>query len=655
MCRVRVIILKEDLDSVMEEIARLGIFHPAKIEEIDDWAKHLASVGVEQISSEYSKRQRRLRQLLEGFPARRVPPPGEPPREIRRLSLGEVDQALAGIEGRLQPLLSTQATLVNKKNELKTLLGQLEMLVPAGFPVGNLMQSTFLATAVGRIHESQLPTLRRLLATVPFVVFPYRKDGENLHVICVTLKRDKSVLDNGLRAVGFVEAALPQNLSQVSAEAESAAASELAAIDSELSRVAKDIEREQTVVLPDLLAVLLNVEAALLLLHVENYCKSTEKTCVFAGWVPREHAEELKVALGARTHGRAIVDVIGAEELEEGEKGDLAVPVSVKLPFFLRPFRLLVEGFGIPTYWMIDPTLFVALTFLLMFGMMFGDVGHGIVLLAAGCLLAIKSPKLSDIGKLIIYCGISSVFFGVLYGSIFGIESVIPALWGPPLERIDALFTVAIGLGIIMLSLGLVLNMINAIRMRAFWQRLFDESGPLIAMAYWAGLGIAIEFLLSPKGPFRPGPALALVALPLILFFVKGPLLRIMGKQPQAFPDGVFTYLVEGMVEIMEVLMGYLANTVSFIRVAAFGLAHAGLFVAIFGIADAVSSGPGGKPASWLVVIVGNVVVIVLEGLVVTIQALRLEYYEFFGKFFKSSGAKYDPVAFSSDLQDRTG
>ena len=103
-------------------------------------------------------------------------------------------------------------------------------------------------------------------------------------------------------------------------------------------------------------------------------------------------------------------------------------------------------------------------------------------------------------------------------------------------------------------------------------------------------------------------------------------------------------HLIPRDVEILEILMGYLANTVSFIRVAAFGLAHAGLFIAVFSLAGVVASKPGGLLLSWLVLVLGNVVIILLEGLVVTIQALRLEYYEFFGKFFTGLGSKYEPA-----------
>ena len=653
MNRVSVIILREDLEGVLEEIARLGVLHPARLEEVDEWAKDLASMGVEQLSAEYAKRQRRLQQLLEGISSQQLKTQEGRVEEIHSLELGQIDQAVAAIETRLEPLLSARAALVGKQNELKSLLNQLGMLTPSGVPIRSLMQSTFLSSAIGVIHESQLPRLRRLLGAAPSVVFPYQTDDEQFRVICVMLRRDKETLEQSLREVGFRETALPQDLNKVSSEVESGVARDIAALETELSRVTKDIQSAQSDVLPELLTVSRNVEAALLLLSIENYCKVTDRTCLFAGWAPRERTDELVATMRKKTKGRAVVKVVDAETIQNVKEGKIEVPVLVKLPLFLKPFRMLVEGYGIPSYRMIDPTLFVAVTFLLMFGMMFGDVGHGLVLVAGGILLVMKSGRFHDIGRLAVYCGASSAVFGMLYGSVFGLETVIPTLWVKPLENITTLFKVAIGFGVVVVSLGLVLNMINSLRMHAFLRGFFDESGPLIAIAYWAGVGVGIKFFLYTEGPFRPGAILLFIVLPMAVFFAKGPILRLAGRQEKAFPEGVITYLVEGLVEVMEILMGYLANTVSFIRVAAFGLAHAGLFVAVFSMADAVSGGPGGKVTSWLVLIVGNVIVILLEGLVVTIQALRLEYYEFFGKFFKGVGSKYEPVGFSGALPEK--
>jgi V/A-type H+-transporting ATPase subunit I len=216
--------------------------------------------------------------------------------------------------------------------------------------------------------------------------------------------------------------------------------------------------------------------------------------------------------------------------------------------------------------------------------------------------------------------------------------------WARPLENITDLFKIAIWFGIGMVSLGIILNVINSLRTHSFWENFFDKSGPLVGVVYWAGIGIVIKYLMTNGGLPHPAVFYGLFVAPLAVFTLRAPLLKVMGKRRKVFVDGVGTYVMESVVEIMEILMGYLANTVSFIRVAAFGLAHAGLFIAVFSLAEVVSSKPGGVVLSWIVLILGNALIIALEGLVVTIQALRLEYYEFFGKFFKGLGSKYEPA-----------
>jgi len=645
MNRVSIVIMKEDMEAVLEEIAKAGVLHLSRIDEIDKWAKELESLGVEKLSNEYLKRQRKLQSLIEEISPDALRKSYGRQEEVSLIELSEIDDAVDKIEGNLEPLLSARRRLTERLSELRSILTQLEALIPSGLPVRSLMRSTFLCSAIGLIDEGQLTRLQTLLKSVPSMVFPYHKEGGELHVVCVVLRKDKAALDRSLRGVSFRETDLPEDLRKVSADIESKVTGEVGAHEEELAQVTRDIEAAREAVVPELVAVLRQVEAAMLLLRIRDYCKVTDRTCLFCGWVPREKSAELVSATKQQTGGRSIVDVVEAEDIDEVKSGIVEVPVKFKHPPFLRPFQMLISGYGIPSYRMIDPTIFVAVTFLIMFGMMFGDVGHGLVLLAAGIVLAARYKKFADVGKLVAYCGVSSVIFGILYGSLFGLETVLPTVWVKPLEGISDLFKVAIGLGVVVVSLGILLNVVNSLRTHSFLENFFDKSGPLVGVIYWAGVGIAVKFMMS-SGRF-PNPAIffGLFIAPLVVFFLKGPILRVIGKRERAFPEGIATYVMEGLVEILEILMGYLANTVSFIRVAAFGLAHAGLFVAVFSLAEVVSSAPGGALLSWVVLVLGNILVILLEGLVVTIQAIRLQYYEFFGKFFEDVGSKYEPVS----------
>ena len=654
MNRISVVIMKEDMEPVLEEIAKAGVLHLTRIEEIDAWARDLVSDDAGKLSNEYLKRQRKLKLLIEEVSPETLQDEYGHIAEISLVDLGEIDSGIAKVEKQLEPLIYSRRGLTEKLTELKSLRDQIEALVPSGVPVGTLMRSTFLYSAIGIIDEAQLTKLDRLLETVPSVVLPYQKDGAGLHVVCVVLRKDKSTLDKFLKDVAFKQTDLPKDLSKVSAEIQSRVVNEIGTVEEKLAEVRTNIDGARKATGPQLVALMKKVETAVLLLRIKDYCKLTDRTCVFSGWVPRESTDRLVSVTREKTHGRAVVEVVDADKIDEVREGTVDVPVLFKHPPSLRPFQMLIEGFGTPSYRMIDPTIFVAITFLVMFGMMFGDVGHGLVLLAGGFLLAWKFPKLRDAGRLVTYCGISSILFGLLYGSIFGLETVLPTLWVKPLEGITELFKFAIGFGVVVVSLGIILNIANSLRTHSFIESFFDKAGPLGGIVYWAGVGIVVKFMVSSGRLPHPLLIFVFFVMPLAVFVMKGPLLTVLGKRKRMFPEGATTYVMEQAVEILEILTGYLANTVSFIRIAAFGLAHAGLFVAVFSLADVVGRAPGGMILSGLVIVLGNVGIILLEGLVVTIQALRLEYHEFFGKFFKSTGSKYKPAGLSEAMLDQT-
>jgi len=644
MNRISVLIMKEDMEAVVKEIAMSGVLHLTRIEEMDAWADSLSNVGVSTLSAEYSKRMRRINDLIQELSPKDLGRESAGGEEIGLLDLRQVDKEVDRIEKEVEPALASRRSLNEKLSELKGLQGQIESLAPSGMSIAGLMHSTLLSTAVGVIDESRLDDVRKALSTVPSVVLPYRQDGKRVSIVGVVLRRDKTRLDAALQQAGFAEARLPQDLGEVSTEIQARAGEKAGEIEDQMEMAKADLRGVTEKVLPDLMDMSRRVQAAVLLLNIKEYCKVTEKTCLFSGWVPEEETGDLVSRIKQMTNGSAVIEVTRADKLLDAGEGGAEVPVLFKQPPFLKPFGLLISGYGTPSYRMIDPTIFVGITFLAMFGMMFGDVGHGLVLLAGGLLMTFKSRKWHEAGKLGVYCGVASMIFGFLYGSFFGLEHLLPTLWLKPLENMTDLFRAAIAFGVLMVSLGIVLNVINSFRARSFWENFFDKSGPLVGVVYWAGIGIVLKIMISGGGSLHPAIFYGLFIAPLGVFTLRGPLLKLMGKQRRNFPDGVGTYIMESVVEVMEILMGYLANTISFIRVAAFGLAHAGLFVAVFSLAKVVADRPGGLLFSWLVLILGNVVIILLEGLVVTIQALRLEYYEFFGKFFKGLGSKYEPA-----------
>ncbi|MBI5093449.1 MAG: hypothetical protein HZB26_13540 [Candidatus Hydrogenedentes bacterium] len=647
MDRISVLVLREDADTVFAAIAEAGLLHPARVEEIDAWAGQLEALEAPDSENEYGKRRQRIEQLLDKLGREHQRPVREEVREIRPATLDESDAVIARIEAGVTPLFLERESSESRREALKTALAQLDSFRAIGAPVTLFARSPFLVSVVGTVDEGQLKRLESLLALGPTVMIPLRKEGAAVTLVCVALRRDQSLLEQSLKAAGFRELTFPSELIDAASGDDSALRAEIARIEAELTVAAKKIEEARTTALPELMDALQHIEAAAAISRIKSVCRVTGASCLFTGWLPRAKSVELVVAVKKCAAGRAVVDVVAAEEVAREHGIEIDVPVLFRNPRFLEPFEPLLENYGVPAYRTIDPTLFASVAFLAMFGMMFGDLGHGAVLAAAGIFLAVKYPAFRNAGRLITYCGASASVFGVLFGSVFGFETLLRALWIRPTENIETLFTAAIGFGVTLLSLGILLGIVNAVRTHTLAKRFFEPSGPLGAAAYWLGVGIAIK-LVSPSLEFSHlNAALWVFAALLLSFFLKGPVLRLLGKEERVFPEGMLMYGMEGTIEIAEFVMGYLANTVSFIRVAAFGLAHAGLLVAVFSVSDIVSHAPAGGLMSVVVLVAGNALVIVFEGVVATIQVLRLEYYEFFGKFFNESGVKYKPVRYA--------
>ncbi|MGD2113393.1 MAG: V-type ATPase 116kDa subunit family protein [Gammaproteobacteria bacterium] len=290
-------------------------------------------------------------------------------------------------------------------------------------------------------------------------------------------------------------------------------------------------------------------------------------------------------------------------------------PVVMQNPWWAQPFEMFARLLGTPARDELDPSRLLAVLAPLLFGYMFGDVGHGLVLLLAGLFLQRRWPVV----RLLIANGISAMAFGLVFGSIFGREDVIPALWVHPTADPLPVLLVPLAGGIVILLLGLLLNAVEA------WWR-----GAILQ--WWqVEAAVVVLYVSIIAGFFHPGAAP--VAVFALLWYFTACLLRPHARVGPTLLAAAGT-LIESVVQL-------LINTVSFVRVGAFALAHGGLSLA-FTIMAAATDSP---VAGFLILLLGNLVVIMLEGLVVTVQTTRLILFEFFIRFLRGSGRMFRPLA----------
>lgn len=379
----------------------------------------------------------------------------------------------------------------------------------------------------------------------------------------------------------------------------------------------------------------------------ESDLLSSDELIVISGWLNLEGAEPLRKLL-SECCGESFYMRIATAKENRSFHG--RIPVLLKNIKIFRPFELLVRMMGTPGNSEVDPTPAAAVAYTVIFGVMFGDLGQGLILGAAGFFLSKYGEKkhgernsISDFGGIMIWCGLSAAFFGILYGSVFSYEHLIPALLFHPMENMMELFIMAIMAGVIFISAGLVFNIINGLMSGHYEEALFGTKGAAGLAVYLTVIYFVMRYIFD--GVLPGLNLLAAVLLPPgILFAFRGPLGYLLFHGESIFPHGLFEYLVESMVEIIEMFSGFLGNTISFIRAGAFALSHAGLSIAVFTLAEIID--PSMKSAGAIAAIItGNLFIILLEGLVCSIQSMRLEYYEFFGKFFKGDGVAFAPFS----------
>jgi len=322
----------------------------------------------------------------------------------------------------------------------------------------------------------------------------------------------------------------------------------------------------------------------------------------------------------------------------------LSPPTKLKNGWFARPFGMFVEMYGVPNYKDIDPTPFVAITYTLLFGIMFGDLGQGLLLSLIGFLLyKLKGMKLGAVGMRI---GISSAFFGLLYGSVFGNEEILTPFYtdvlglsGKPIHVMDPNFTmtllisaIAIGSVLIMATIGI--NIYVNWKNKHYGEMIMSHNGIAGLFMYTFVLGGAGLMLGGIFNPFNTVTLIVFVAIPLLLMFLKEPIERKL-HQEKMFPDGFGGFFTESFFELFEIILSYITNTMSYMRVAGFVLSHAGMMLVVSSLMEMTGN------ASPIVFVFGNLFVMALEGLIVGIQVLRLEFYEMFSRYYTGDGITF--------------
>ncbi len=643
MTEVELIIPSKDLLEVTKMLSGQGIFHQADSSYMTAKNESGAASNWQEKASAYAALERRIQSIMQALSMDE----GQPIKK-QFDSLADIDMVRPVVEEIEKEVKHTsdQSNAEHKKLEqLESNIRQLEPVADIDLDISALRNPRYLFSVLGLIPAANIDRLQTSLSRVPNVFLILRQDPQKSVVWLTGSQNNADILERAARSAYLNPLTLPDGYQGKPAQILKSLHEDVTATQNEIKEIKETIVSQHNAYVKKLQAMLWDIRASRLLTDAIVRFGQLRYTYLVVGWVPSRFVDSFTQRIKTVSKD-AIIEAYATKRGGDNR----AVPVALDNPRALNPFQSLVTTYGRPRYGEIDPTWLMAIMFPLLFGAMFGDLGQGLVLAALGFLITTRKVKalnsFASLGGVIMACGVVASVFGVLYGSVFGFENVVPALWMQPLHNIMTILKIAIGAGLILLNVAFLLGIYNAYVARDWGHFFFDHNGLAGLVLYWGLLGLLGKAGSSFLGLSIPVPTIVFIVLAAAggaVVTVSEVLKHLVEGHRPLIEGGIVTYAIQAFFELFESLVSYLSNSLSFVRVGAFAVAHGGLSSAIF-ILAALIGGHSQGLGYWITIILGNVFITGFEGLIVGIQTMRLSYYEMFSKFFTGGGTRYEPL-----------
>lgn len=604
---------------------------PFDIQLVDAYETLDSLKGIQKFSEEnkYEKLIERVRKLAQVSGKKFV---FDNAKAKKVATVEEIEANIAAIEVQVDELTKKQQVLREEQEYKQKLLYQIAPLDDFQVEIDEMFHFKYIKFRYGKMPTASYTKLREYSDNLDVIVYRISQDEEYSYVMYFTPASQELNMDSLFTSLSFERIRISDDIYGKPHEAMELLKLRLGVIEQDL----KELEAETLKVTESHLAELEEYYHYLVRLNgvfdVRHYAIHTDKAFYLAGWIPDSQINKFKA------------NVKITPELSYVIEDETAVrqtpPTKLSNPKFFRPFETIVKMYGIPAYGEVDPTVFVGITYMFLFGMMFGDVGQGLVIALIGYLLS-KYKGLAP-AKLLLYFGGMSTLFGVFYGSVFGNEEILRRLLPfipmiHPMEVKMELLAISVVLGIGLIIVAMLINLYNLWKNKDIGKLMFDKNGITGLVFYLAIIYLVLAAVMGNSVPIWY--IIGLILLPMgILFFSERLVHRVNRKYHKSSEESHVPSAIEAFFELVEILLSVFSNTISFVRVGAFALNHVGFFMAFHQLSHMV-----GGTGSIAVMIFGNVLIIVLEGLIVGIQGLRLEYYELFSRFYKGNGKEFKP------------
>ncbi len=497
----------------------------------------------------------------------------------------------------------------------------------------------YVSARVGRLPIDSLEKLK-FYQNKPFIFKAFHEEKNYSWCMYIATNQHEREIDNIFSSLFFERIRIPDFVHGTPESAQVSLSMEIEVASESLKNIQKDID----VILEKNIDKLSTVKGELIFLNrvydAKKYVVGLGDQFNITGFVQTKDVKHIKDSF-------TNLESVELEIMPPDSDKRLKPPTKFKNNWFSKPFGSFVEMYGLPGYFDIDPTPILAITYSLLFGMMFGDLGQGLLLALFGFILYKKMNF--KLGAVAVRIGLVSAFFGLLYGSFFGNEDILTPIFTNVFGFNDKLINImdpdftmtllisTVALGSVLIITSMILNVITSVRKKNYAEIFFSHNG-LAGIVFYVFVILGIVYNIAyGTSIFNTFTILAFITLPLLLIVLKHPLDRLI-KGEKMFPESIGGFIVEGFFELFEVVLSYITNTMSFLRVGGFVLSHAGMMMVVYTLMG-MSSGIVGQS---VILIVGNLFVMGLEGLIVGIQVLRLEFYEMFSRYFEGNGIPFE-------------
>jgi V/A-type H+-transporting ATPase subunit I len=647
MTEVEIIVPAKHLLPVTRVLSGQGVFTQTDVNYLGgDKQGDQASVWQERVSA-YSVLERRVQSIIQSLGVKDLP---LQKRELEDpIDVAATQEIVDGIEKDVKGTVELINNEAKNIEHLKNMLQQLAPLAEIDVDFSQLKDSRYIYSVLGMMPQENYDRLRTSLARIPFALYRLSQVQQKAVVWLAGSRENREILDRAARSSYLDPLSLPEGMQGTPSEIISSINSSIKTSEEKVAKLQGDLAEIRKSKEAQLLDLIWDLRCSHMTANAIVRYGRLKYTYIVVGWMYSSYVAELKRKLHAISP-----DILLEAQVAPRAKESADVPIALTNPRLFRPFQSTVTTYAQPKYSELDPTPLVAILFPLLFGAMFGDVGHGAIIAIVGALIMSKKVKFlrmfGGLGPVLLACGISATIFGFLYGSIMGYEEVLHPLWLAPTRSIMSILIVAIGAGVIVLVLGFLLNIYNMLKVKNYAYAFFGHNGVIGLGLYLSLVGWALPIV----GTIFPVPA-ALMNLPLpknffmifliafaVLVMFSEVFIRLIEGHRPLVEGGIGIYFAQAFFELFEVVISFLSNSLSFVRVGAFAVAHGNLAAVFFILAKMV--GPNGGVGYWIMYIVGLVFIVGFEGLIVYIQTTRLTYYETFGKFFTGGGKRFEPL-----------